>query len=301
MAARRALLAGDQFVVGYRPQKQWNWLIATAFLLGKLGGGLFLVALLVDFPVGALLGLVIGVVGKGTAHMAYLGKPTRFWRALYHPQTSWLSRGLYFMGGFAVFGILTLAPSFSWLSWGPLAQGSLAWDVVRALALASAFLVMIYDGFVMAASPALALWSTPLLPVLALSYSLLGGVTLSIALGNWLNEAEAVRRLETLELALFGLNLVIVACYVWVMFSSTPRGKRAVEVLIYQYPLPFFVGVLGVGIGAAALLALWFTATKNVNILAGVALGDVLGHYLLFYLLLKAGLYAPALPRGCRR
>ncbi|MBI2916873.1 MAG: polysulfide reductase NrfD [Chloroflexi bacterium] len=288
MAARRVLLAGDQFVVGYRAQRQWNWLIATAFLLGKLGGGLFLVALLVDFPAGAWLGLLIGVVGKGTAHLAYLGKPARFWRAMLHPQTSWLSRGLYFMGAFAVFGAITLL----------LDKGSTAWEVARALALLSAALMMIYDGFVLSASPGLALWSTPLMPVLAFSYALLGGVTLSIVFGNWLDAANAVASLDNLELGLLGLNLVIVVSFIYVMFSSTPRSRRAVEVLARNYTVPFFVGVFGVGIMATALLALWFTRTDNATILTGVALGDVTGHYLLFYLLLKAGLYAPMLPRG---
>lgn len=290
-------------MVGYRPQGQWNWLIATAFLLGKLGAGLFLVALLVDFPSlafheVALVGLAIGVIGKGAAHMAYLGKPTRFWRALSHPQTSWLSRGFYFMGGFAVFGMLVLAPSVSWLSWLPLTAESVPWYIVLALAAASAFMMMIYDGFVMSASPSLALWNTPLLPLMALSYALLGGVTLTIVFGNFLVDAEIAPSLETLELALFGINLIILACYTSVMFTSTPRSRRAVEVLVYQYTLPFFAGVIGVGIMAAGLLAAFFMATNNSDILLWLALGDVLGHYLLFYLLLKAGLYAPMLPRG---
>lgn len=288
MGVNRSLLVGKTFAVGYRAQSQWNWLIATAFLLGKLGAGLFAVALLTGFPVGAWLGLAIAVIGKGAAHLAYLGKPLRAWRMLAHPQTSWIARGLWAMVVFAVFGALAL-----------LLPGG-GGPVVTGIALAAALVVMVYDGFVLAASPAMALWHTALLPVLAFCYSLLGGVTLHLTLSVLTGAGPQPAYLELTELALFGLNLLVLAVYLGSMRTSTAAARRAVQVLVTQYRLPFFGGVILVGLMATAVLSLLFATTQQPALLALVALGDVTGHYLLFYLVLKVGLFPPTILRIVR-
>ena len=46
---------------------------------------------------------------RGGFHLAYLGKPFRFWRMLLKPQTSWMARGFIFMLLFIVFGAVQLA------------------------------------------------------------------------------------------------------------------------------------------------------------------------------------------------
>ncbi len=70
-----------EFVVGFRVQREWRWLILTAFFLGGLGGGLFMVSAFAGFAAGMLAGLLVVIVGKGTAHLLFLGRPGRFWRA----------------------------------------------------------------------------------------------------------------------------------------------------------------------------------------------------------------------------
>ena len=88
----------DTFEVGYNPQKEWAWLITTAFFLGEVGAGLFLVSLFLPEKINfwsALAGWLIVAIGKNTAHFIYLGKPWRFWRMIFRPQTSWISRGFY--------------------------------------------------------------------------------------------------------------------------------------------------------------------------------------------------------------
>ena len=99
----------DTFEVGYNPQKEWAWLITTAFFLGEVGAGLFLVSLFLPGKVGlisAVLGWLIVTVGKNTAHVLYLGKPLRFWRMIFRPQTSWITRGVYATGALMGFGFL---------------------------------------------------------------------------------------------------------------------------------------------------------------------------------------------------
>ncbi|MCL5959221.1 MAG: hypothetical protein M1358_07870 [Chloroflexi bacterium] len=105
----------ELFVVDFREQTEWKWLIASAFFLGGLGSGLFLVSAHMDFPVGLALGLVVVLVGKNTAHLLYLGRPERFWRALANPAASWISRGFFATVAFAVFGDFYLALSSGWL------------------------------------------------------------------------------------------------------------------------------------------------------------------------------------------
>ena len=48
-------LVGDESILGFRVQTEWRWLIATAFFLGKIGGGLFMVSVCLNFSVGALV------------------------------------------------------------------------------------------------------------------------------------------------------------------------------------------------------------------------------------------------------
>jgi formate-dependent nitrite reductase membrane component NrfD len=74
-------IANHRFAFGYYRQTFWNWLIGTAFFLGGLGAGLFVLALLTDHTAGMLVGYLIVVVGKNTAHLLFLGRPERFWRA----------------------------------------------------------------------------------------------------------------------------------------------------------------------------------------------------------------------------
>lgn len=297
MPARRPLIVGDEFVVGHRQQSQWNWLIVTAFLLGKIGSGLFLVSLLTQFPLGMLVGWVLGTAGKGAAHMAYLGKPARFWRAFAHPQSSWLSRGLWGMAAYTVFGLLTWVHFFASPDWIPFRDASTLWTGVAVLAVVSALVMMTYDGFAMVAARGMALWNAAALPVIAFFYALLGGVTFRVTLGVWSTANVETAFLESAELLLLALNCLLVATFFLTMFSLTERAKRAVQVLIHMYGWPFFIGVFVIGLMTTALLVLAFTATRNADLLAAVAISDVVGHYLLFYVLLKGGLFAPPLSR----
>ena len=57
----------DSFEVGYNPQKEWAWLITTAFFMGEVGAGLFLVSLFLPGKIGfmsALVGWLIEPSGK---------------------------------------------------------------------------------------------------------------------------------------------------------------------------------------------------------------------------------------------
>ena len=103
------LIEEDTFELGFKLQTEWAWLITTAFFLGELGAGLFLVSLFLPGKVAlmsALAGWILVAVGKNTAHLLYIGKPLLFWRGIWRPQTSWISRGFVAMTFMIIFGAL---------------------------------------------------------------------------------------------------------------------------------------------------------------------------------------------------
>src|SRR3974390_1510638 len=56
-------IANHRFAFGYYRQTFWNWLIGTAFFLGGLGGGLFLVSFWTGHTAGMVVGYLVVVVG----------------------------------------------------------------------------------------------------------------------------------------------------------------------------------------------------------------------------------------------
>ena len=173
------VMAPNRFAHGLHRQEWWSWLIGTAFFCGEIGGGLFLVSLLVDNWLGMLIGYLIVSVGKNGAHLLYLGKPLRFWRAAMRPDRSWIARGIWATGIFIAAGFLVLFPEAFAPAWSP---GEAAGQAIAVAAGASALFIMFYDGFVMNASPSIPFWRTNMLPLLCLSYAALGGTTLTLAL-----------------------------------------------------------------------------------------------------------------------
>lgn len=296
MISRNIPVVGDEFVLGYRSQNEWQGLIATAFFLGKIGAGLFLVSMLIQFAAGALVGLLIAVVGKGIAHLLYLGRPERFWRAFANPGSSWISRGLIGMLVFAVFGFIHIMPLYGWLELG---TGTGLWWAIAIIAGLAAFIVMVYDGFVLAASPAIPLWNTSLMPILCFFYALLGGTTLTIFLIYFLGQDLAgAALLKNIEIWLLVINFIIVVTFLLTMNKSTSAGREAIKQLVTGQLAGLFIGaVVVVGLVVTFLLTLYFTANESMAVLFWIALADLVGHYFIFYLLLRAGLYTPVSSR----
>lgn len=287
----------DTFEVGYNAQKEWAWLITTAFFLGEVGAGFFLVSLFLPGKLAflsALLGWLIVTVGKNTFHFIYLGKPWRFWRMIFRPQTSWISRGFFATGALMAFGFLHLVC----LHFGIINPWSMA---IMWLAGFSAFVVMIYDGIVMTYSPSLPLWNNSLLPVLRVSYALMGGVTLSLlvsflpAAANILS-AEQLHILESLERALIIANLMMIVVYIMTMTYSVATAKESAYLMIKEkYPTVFWFGVVFVGLIVIFALPVIAT-TPSLELLLAVAVCELIGDYCILFLLIRLGVYSPLMP-----
>jgi len=287
----------DSFEVGYNPQKEWAWLITTAFFLGEVGAGLFLLSLFLPGKLGlwsAIVGWLIVTIGKNTAHFLYLGKPLRFWRMIFRPQTSWLSRGVFATGAMIAFGFLHIVFLYKGIN-TPL---SLA---VMWLAGFAAFVVMIYDGIVMTYSPSLPLWNNSLLPILRVSYALMGGVTLALLLSTFPELANILPEsqqhiLENLERWLIIANLLMIIIYLLTLTYSTDTAKESVHLIIKgKYPLVFWLGVVFIGLVVIFMLPIVAT-THSLGMLLFVAVCELIGDFCILFLLMRSGVYSPLMP-----
>lgn len=294
---RRLMIGGHQFLIGYQQQQEWAWLIATAFFLGGVGGGLFMISFFSDFKLGALIGILAVGVGKTTAHLLYLGKPLRFLRAVVRWQTSWISRGIIGMAAFCLLGAVYIAP-YIHISFVP--NG-----VAHAFGIAAlpfAFFMMFYDGFVLKASKGIAFWDSYLMPVLMLFYATLGGITVTLALEVLASEATT-KRLEWVEIALLVVNLLLIG---FVVFSARVRGaasELAARLLRQGRLGRVFLLAIAIGFGCTLVLAAVSVATHSGATMTAAALTDLFGHFFVLFAILRVGIHAPIRPlplRGVR-
>lgn len=311
------LIEEDTFEFGFKLQKQWSWLITTAFFLGELGAALFLVSLFLSGQVAlmsALVGWTFVAVGKNTAHLLFLGKPLRFWRGIWRPQSSWISRGFVAMTGMIIFGALHILFSYK----GIVSPVSTATTWIAGF---SAFVVMIYDGILMTSSPSIPLWNNALLPLLRVSYALMGGVTTALLIAGvpvlldrffsffaavlfisadpYLVSILTVNQmhvLENMERWLIVANLVMIIIYFLTMLYSIDAAKKSAYLIFKEkYPIVFWLGVVFLGLVVIFLLPVIVT-THSIPILLAVAGCELIGDYCILFLLLRSGVFSPLMP-----
>ena len=282
-------IAPHKFARGYHRQVWWNWLIGSAFFFGEIGAGLFLVSLITEHTLGMLVGYLIVMAGKNTAHLLYLGKPQRFWRAAMRPDRSWIARGIWATGVLGVSGAAILAPALFGESWRlpHLLDGYLG-----IAAGAAALFIMFYDGLVMNSSAAIPFWHTGLLPVLCLTYAALGGTTLSLTLRE-LTGAERIEALVHLEHILLAVNAALLGLYLYRMSRWTEAARHTVYMLVSGTYARFFLGlVLAVGLAATLVLSVAHAAVHAVWLSVLIAVCELIGDFTLLMVLLKSGLFA---------
>jgi len=281
-----------------RSTYQTEWIARRGILLwlamyaGGLGGGLYLVSLYFNSFIGMLVSLLIVAVLKGGFHFAYLGKPLRFWRILFRPQTSWLTRGFIFVVGFVGFSAIQLVLSL----WLP----GTVWEIfLKVLAGLMAAGVIVYTGFVLNSVRAVSLWNSPLLPLLFAMCGLLGGFGLTTVIGLYggnvdLHAAEAGSR------GLLVINALLIALYLWRAMQKDETGRKSVMDQMRGMAAPvFWIGVIGLGIVSPLAAALFGYLSGEVipAVLITGVICEIIGGLSVRYCLLRAGLYKPLFPR----
>lgn len=287
----------DEFLIGVKPQREWGWLVITYLFLGGAGAGLFLISLYLDHAWAGVLGLL--VVGFGTLLLFFdLGRPERFWRAFFRPQSSWISRGCFFITLMLLFGALHAAVQLSLMTLP--ADGALA-DWIEVAAAASAVLVMVYTGFVLSPSPAIPFWNSAFFPAIFFAYSLLAGIDILILASPALPGSPLdLIFLETAQNYLAALCLLLVLSHLSVMSSSAMAARESMRLLTRgKWALPFLGGVLGAGLLVPLALSWVAGISSQTQALFAVtvllALLRLFGDYLFRFLVLRVGLYDPLL------
>jgi len=291
--ARQWMVTHEWMVKGNR-QTEWiekrGILLWLAFYTGGLGGGLYLVSLFFNSAWGLFLGWFIVTVLKGPFHLLYLGKPARFWRLLTHPQTSWLSRGLFFVFGFAGLGLLQLLFSY----FLPEQIGVIL--ALKILAGIFALCVATYTGFVLNNVKGVPFWELPLLPLLFVACGILGGFGMTVAIAQFssginLEAAEMGSRIMLI------INVLLIASYLVLAAAKKENtGKQSVLFQLTGGISPIFwvcVVILGIIIPAAiAIFSLSGGEAVSLVLIIGTVC-EIIGGMMLRYCVLKSGMYNP--------
>jgi formate-dependent nitrite reductase membrane component NrfD len=273
----------------YRPQREWiegrGVLIVVAHFFSGIGAGAWLLSACFGVRLGLWLGLVCVGVCSGLAHLAFLGRPERFWRILRRPNASWISRGIWSIGIFLASGGAYVGLDLP----GP------GRSLLLLLSLAAALGVLLYEGFVYAASVAIPFWRTPLLPLLYVAYGVRGGAALLLvlaALGGARFDLEAMEAIKLFVVASTGLLVALL------LGSARSRGgaaERSMRRLLFGPLAPAFYGgtlllgiVIPIGLGAAHAFG-----AGGLALLTVIGVASLLGDFYVKYCVVKAGVYVP--------
>jgi formate-dependent nitrite reductase membrane component NrfD len=287
----------DEFLIGVRPQREWGWLVITYLFLGGAGAGLFLISLYIDHAWAGVLGLLVVILGTLLLFLD-IGRPERFWRAFLRPQTSWISRGCFFISLLMVFGGLHLASQLP----GPgFRSETFFGELSQAAAAGAAILVMIYTGFVLSPSPAIPFWNSALFPIIFFAYSLLAGIDFLLLSSPVLpGPSVDLIFLEKTQAYLAFACLLLILSHLSVMSSSAVAARESIRLLTRgRWAGLFLGGVIGAGLVIPLLLAWPIVGQSEVRTIfaftAVLALLRLFGDYLFRFLVIRVGLYDPLL------
>ncbi len=283
-----------EWMVKYTPQTDWiegrGLFICIAFFLGGISGGLYLGSLFFNSLLGMFISWLLALL-MGGCYLLHLGKPLKFWRMPFRPQTSWISRGLIFITLFIGFVFIQLCLSY----WSP----GTTWEAVfKVLAGIMAFAQSIYTGFALSYANGVRFWNSALVPILFVTCGLVGGfgVLLAISLGG---SHSAIESIENVIRVLLAVYAIMVAVYLWNSTYIDPVAKSSVTSLLKGTSAPVFWGgvvLLGMVIPIAVSVTTYFVAEISAPLLITAVVCEVIGGFSLRYCILKVGIYAPLIP-----
>jgi formate-dependent nitrite reductase membrane component NrfD len=286
----------------FRPQREWVerqglFLIIGHFLSG-VAAGTWLFSLVLNFPTGLVVSFALALI-SGLAHLAFLGRPERFWK-MWHARNSWIARGFIGLTLFIIGALLYLPPILYadslWDSASPIARTGYV------LTMAGMIILLLYKGFVYASSKGVPFWTSPILPALYVAYALRGGVAMLLIIvllrGNSLDGWD----LGLLELWIGISAAVMILFYLAVMSGSNPVARRSVQELLGgRVALSFYGGTLAIGLVVPITIGLLgLTTPLSFGAIAAVGIASVIGDFFVKYTIAKAGLYMPLRPQVTR-
>ena len=283
----------EEFVVGFRRNQNFNHLAAIYFTAEGGGAALLLAAFFIGNSRALMVGLAMVLAGVA-ALMLDLGKPSRFWRSVYKPGRSWISRGAIFVGALiALSGLYMMIPGA-----GDIPAGR----ILRLLAALLCLPTILYTGFLLDSFKGAPSWNNRRMPELFCLHSAatglsVGGFVLGPALGaGW---ASSLSLLQVLVLA---SALALTGRYYRTVSRGGPAEQESARILAKGEMRRFFIhGAVLAGLAVPLVMALasYFGAGagfwNSAGVLAVSALVRVGGDFCFRYSILKSGVYEPVL------
>jgi formate-dependent nitrite reductase membrane component NrfD len=299
---KRQWMVSHEWMV--KPMQQTEWiegeglLIWLAEVFSSLGTGLYIVSIFVNNWWGALIGWLIIIGLKLPFHLAYLGKPTRFWRTM-PPfsnawKTSWIARGVLFTAIFSLIGLIQLLITYA----APMSPLDIAFKVIAGV---FAVLTGIYCGFMMSYCKSVPFWNTGLLPIVIMNAGIADGLALLIGVGmvwggvNFAGLEAASRILLLVNILMIG-SLIMNSFY-----RSDTASLSARELLTGQVATIFWIGVVLLGIVVPLGISIESLFTGGVAthaLMIGAVISHTIGAFALKFTILKVGIYEPIVPKA---
>jgi len=295
------------------PQAVWRWKIAAYLFLAGTGAGAVIVGILGDFMgyvIPAKIAIAFGVptVAFSTLFLiADLGRPAKFFRAMLHPGTSWISRGFFIVSALIVSGGFTVI-LWVWPFGSVLDADQGFRTALEVIALVFAVATCIYTGILIGVVVSRPFWNNPLLPILFLISAVstgIGGVffitpiicsVMGIASPK---TAEFVARLESVDVILVIAEAIAIYLYLTLVFDRAPEAARLL--LTGKLSGLFWGGFLGAGLLVPVVIES-FSSVRHAEVslslaplVAGVFL--LVGGFLMRLLILAAGIRSPLMVR----
>lgn len=274
------------------PQTEWieggGKLIWLALFFVEIGAGLFFFSIVFSSLWGMLLGWFIVLALGGGSFLVHMGRPLRAYRTLMRPQTSWISRGVIFIGLFGVIGAILMALSY--------VAPNLNLFALQIIAAISCFLVALYGGLLLNYIRAIPLWNSGMLPLTLIVAGFWGGA--EILLGINLLTGVGVERVEPWIRVLLPFFALLIPLYLATIHYSSVIGSGSVlRILTGDLALYFYGGVVVIGL-VLPLIVLGFSisggpATISPSIVLGAIICGLIGDLTMRYCIMKGALYSP--------
>jgi formate-dependent nitrite reductase membrane component NrfD len=314
MATRQWMVTHD-WMTKPMHQREWierrGWMVWIAETFTSLGTGLYLVSLFMygmNNAIswwGMLAGWLIVMFLKLPIHLAYFGKPLRFYRTI-PPfsnawKTSWFARGILFSILFGTFAFVQLAAGQPFIAHYLGAAAAPIFWTFAILAAIFAVGVGIYGGFIMSFVKGIPFWNSGMIPIIFILAGVADGfgLIMGIALGTGGN-AAVIATAETWSRAFLVTNALIISVLLMTANYTSAIAKLSVkEILAGKEAFAFWVGIvlLGILIPLVISVSSLFTGEATAMILIAAIVSHTLGAFGLKYCLLKAGIYRPLLPK----
>jgi formate-dependent nitrite reductase membrane component NrfD len=256
-----------------------------AHFFSGIGAGAWLWSAFYDFRLGQVLAIACVLGLSGAAHLVFLGRWSRFLGILRRPHRSWISRGMWAIGIFGAAALVELAY-----------PGTPAGSVAKGVSAIAAGVILLYEGFVYAASRAIPFWHTRLLPALYVAYGLRGGAALLLVAAALGGSGFDIATVEAVKLWVVVSTAVLVLLYLSSGRRAGGAARESVSQLVAGRISPSFYGgtvLAGIVLPIALTLGRDALGGPDLVLLAAIGVASLVGDFYVKYCIVKAGVYVP--------